>query len=228
MDQKGYRGGVGYIGDGWAADGEGRTGLGTAGDHNPNDCGGGGSYGYGSYINGNSGGGSYATRDTDTPGNQGGSSISGVSGDVIGDALLSQINFGGGAGGCLAQTGAPTDGGDGGGIVYIRANTLTVSGSLRSDGEDGRICSGGDPSNVSGGAGGAIYLVAETMTLDAGTVTAEGGSKFYNENNGYGGGGGEGRIRLEYSTLNTVAYPNTSGEEDAASPDPGSSATLSE
>ena len=43
-----------------------------------------------------------------------------------------------------------------------------------------------------------------------------------------GGGGGEGRIRLEYSTLNTVAYLNTSGEEDASSPDPGSSSTLSE
>ena len=154
--------------------------------------------------------------------------MSGVSGDVIGDVDLSQMNFGGGAGGCLAQTGTATDGGDGGGIVYIRANTLTVSGSLRSDGEDGRICSGGDPSNVSGGAGGAMYLIAETMTLDPGTVTAEGGTRFSNENNGNGAFGGDGRIRLEYSTLNTVAYPNTTGEEDAASPNPGSSSVLSQ
>ena len=75
--KKGYRGGAGFIGDGWAADGEGRTGLGTAGDSSPNDCGGGGSYGYSRYQ-WKLGGGSYATRDTDTPGNQE-SSCSGVS-----------------------------------------------------------------------------------------------------------------------------------------------------
>ncbi len=224
MSEKGYRGGAGFIGTGWSADGEGRTGPGSAGDQAANDNGGGGSYGHGGYYNGNSGGGAYGTRDPNTPGNQGSSSISGTAGAVIGDSNLSQLNFGGGAGGCLAQSGSPLDGGDGGGIVLVRATTLSVTGSIQSDGQDGIICPGGDPSNRSGGAGGAIYLVSDALTLNSTTVLAEGGSEHCNGNNGCANYGGEGRIRMEYTTLNGSGYPNTSQHDDAANPNPGSTA----
>ena len=60
------------------------------------------------------------------------------------------------------------------------------------------------------------------MTGQSGGITAEGGTAASNSNNGQGAAGGDGRIRLEFATLNGSPYP-ASGEAAAlASPDPGS------
>ena len=225
MSSAGYRGGAGQNINGpgeWTNDGEGRTGVGAAGNPDPNDCGGGGAFGLNSLYNGNSGGGAYATRDPGPFGDQGNGSISGVSGDVVGDADLVQLNLGGAGGGCINQNGPIQDGGFGGGIIFIRATALDIApGFIRSDGQDGFVCPGGDPSNNAGGAGGAIYVVAQTLTGQSGGITAEGGDAASNSNNGQGAAGGDGRIRLEYATLNGSPYPAPGEHEAVASPDPG-------
>ncbi len=223
MSERGYRGGDGATINGpgaWTVDGEGRAGPGVAGDPDPNDSGGGGSYGHGGLHNGNSGGGAHATRDPGPFGFQSGA-ISGVSGDVVGDADLSQVMMGGAGGGCIAQTEPVQAGGYGGGIVFVRAATFDLDGQVRSDGEDGFVCPGGDPSNNAGGAGGTVWLVADTLTAPVDSITAEGGTATSNSNNGQGAWGGEGRIRLEYEELNSAPFPDASQEEAVASPDPG-------
>ena len=130
--------------------------------------------------------------------------------------------MGGAGGGCIAQTAPIQDGGYGGGIIFIRAATLTLSaGHIRSDGQGGFVCPGGDPSNNAGGAGGAVYLVADTLVTQVAAVTAEGGTASSNSNNGQGAAGGDGRIRLEYATLNGAPFPAPAEHDTAASPDPG-------
>jgi hypothetical protein len=227
MSERGYRGGTGTIINGttgakWTPDGEGRTGLGSASDATPNDSGGSGSYGTPGLYNSNAGGGAYATRDAGTFGNQANGSISGTSGNVIGTADLAQLHLGGGGGGCMAEV-APTvlDGGDAGGIVVIRGKRLVINGVVASNGQGNSSCTGTDPSNMAGGSGGAIYLVSDDLTAAATTIQARGGAASSNANNGQGAAGGVGRIRLDYGTLNSVAYPATSAEQTAADPDPG-------
>jgi len=234
MSERGYRGGTGNQENGpgsWSSDGEGRTGTGSASDENPNDNGGGGAFSFSTLINANAGGGAYGSRDPGPFGNQGGSSVSGLSGNVIGDSALSQINFGGGGGGCTNQAVVGSDGGDGGGIVFVRASTMAISGAIRSDGQNGFVCgssgpgsTSGDPSNASGGAGGAIYLVAETLTSGSiHVVTALGGTAASNGNNGQGAAGGNGRIRLEYGSVDGNVFPATSDAHNVAEPDPSES-----
>ena len=225
MTERGYRGGTGLIGTGFAHPGEGRAGTSSADSSAANDNGGGGSRGEGSYCNGNSGGGAHATRDSDTAGAQCNGATGGIAGNVVGNAALSEIYLGGAAGGCQAHTGTAQDGSDGGGIVFIRASTLSVSGQIHSRGGDGGLCPGGDASNRSGGAGGSVYLVAEQMVLTAGAVDATGGSRHCNSNNGCGHFGGEGRVRLEYTTLNGNTFPDPAEETSTCEPDPGSSST---
>ena len=138
----------------------------------------------------------------------------GAAGLLYGKTDLSQIflGSGGGAGaGGYSGPGGGTYGGLGGGLIYLMAPTLTVKGAVTANGKKG-----GENSNCSsshgsgsggGGAGGSVRLSGKTVTITAGTVTAlgaKGGCKG-------GGSGGSGRIRVDYSSLNGVAYPGGAG-----------------
>ena len=162
---------------------------------------------------GGGGGGSYGTIGVAGL-NNGSKQKGGLAGLLYGKADLSQIFLGSGggmgAGGYSGPGGGP-GGGQGGGLVYLMAPTLVIKGSLTANGKKG-----GENANCSmthgsgsggGGSGGSVYLSGQTVTLTAGMVTALGAK------GGCQGGGaaGNGRVRVDYTTLNGVAFPGGAG-----------------
>ncbi len=166
------------------------------------------------------GGGAYGTDGGDAQYYGGVASNSG--GATYGDSALSDWFFGSGGG-----AGAPDsdtdggysdnvtgDGGNGGALIAIySADSITVSGSVLANGESGSSAAWkssvwwkqGEIGGGGGGAGGQVLLAADTITV-SGSVTATGGGggawkSGITSSTGYGGAGGDGRIRLEYSAV---------------------------
>jgi hypothetical protein len=148
--------------------------------------GGGGGGGASEGCSGATGGaGAYATQlsdnGTDASLPDGGKSdILGENGRAYGDVQLAHIYFGAGGGGAAHTCGAAVHPGTaGGGIVFIFANTLTVgaSGSILAQGSVHAV---DDPDGGIGytaaGAGGSIWLTANTMSIGTGQVSAVSGS----------------------------------------------------
>ncbi|MPZ77339.1 MAG: PKD domain-containing protein, partial [Deltaproteobacteria bacterium] len=75
--------------------------------------------------------------------------------------------------------------GNGGGLVRIVAQTLTLNGVIRANGGAATV-------NAAGGSGGGIRIDVETLS-GTGSVTANGGAGFR-----FGGGGGGGRVAVYY------------------------------
>jgi hypothetical protein len=130
-------------------------------------------------------------------------------------ADLSKIYFGsgggqgggtGGTGGLDAGTGGGagtngTSGGNGGGIVIINAGTVSITGSITSNG----AAPGG---NGGGGAGGSIQIFGGTaLTLGTSLVAATGG-----------GNGGSGRIAITYSGSAPTGTTNPSANVASVAP----------
>lgn len=146
-------------------------------------------------ANGNGGGGGQTGANNGGAGGGNGTagqSYGGGSGGAsVGTASLINAHFGGGGGGSSADSGTPT-GGSGGGIAFIFANDLTITGSIDLSGGNGGYAS---IPNVSsgGGAGGSCLLKCVTATLGSNLITASGGTQTN------GGTGGVGRIHIDYS-----------------------------
>ena len=152
-------------------------------------------------------GGGYGTPGMDSrTGNfaPGGGPIAG--GLAYGDPALTifQVGSGGGGGGADDDTnsGGADDGGGGGGAgggaVRISATTISISGSLLSDGGIGACTDNGGTGG--GGSGGAVWLRASGGVTNSGIVSAVGGISLPNcqtNVDGQGGDGGEGRIRID-------------------------------
>ena len=96
-----------------------------------------------------------------------------------------------GSGGGAYSTSEYHGGGNGGGLIRIKAGRLHVDGSIIADGES-RINTSGW--TWSGGSGGGILIHATTLS-GSGTISAKGGSS------SNGGAGGGGRIAVYYDTL---------------------------
>ena len=165
---------------------------------------------------GGGGGGSYKTQDADqgVDGEQIGSgSIPGSGGNngaIYGSEALFDSSFVGGSGGAAGGGGnnsvnnvsGSSGGGGGGAIRIIAGGNIVVDGSIISRGGNG----GGTNATTSAGgggagSGGAIWLQAAgsvTVSTSA-TLTALGGIKGENDSGsvGFGGDGGDGRIRLD-------------------------------
>ena len=128
----------------------------------------------------------------------------GAPGGVYGSANLEGwfLGSGGGAGaGGVSGPGNGTRGGNGGGMVFVQAPTLTVRGRVVADGQPG-----GDNANCTlgrgsgsggGGSGGSVYLSAASLSLSGGTVRARGAAGGCLG----GGAGGDGRVRVDCDTL---------------------------
>ncbi|MFN3198709.1 MAG: fibrinogen-like YCDxxxxGGGW domain-containing protein [Bradymonadia bacterium] len=130
-------------------------------------------------------------------------------GYTIGSADLSGGLFfggGGGGGGDNDNNAHIGEGGYGGGIVFISATEI-VDLDVIADGEEGHNGDGGGGgcgyAMGGSGAGGTIYVVADTMTIRE--VSAEGGIRNLNGSDcrsdgqfrPYGGEGSEGRVRID-------------------------------
>ena len=116
---------------------------------------------------------------------------------------VNRIAFGGGGGAGTTNnaTGTPgngqaSSGATGGGLVILRAGSMTGSGTIRVDGEDANQTVGNDGSG-GGGGGGSVLLSAKDSPGLSLSVFAEGGLGGTNGNSsphGPGGGGGGGYI----------------------------------
>ncbi|MDW8364136.1 MAG: hypothetical protein RMK74_17235, partial [Myxococcales bacterium] len=145
----------------------------------------------------------------------------GSPGQVMGRADLSAgvlLGAGGGSGGGDDSGDEPGRGGDGGGILFIRANTLTVgaSGAVRSDGADGgggcNDCCGGSSCGMGGGGGGAggtIRIVTlGAAALGTNQVRALGGAGGAATcSSATGGAGATGRIGIRAASTSGRTNP---------------------
>ncbi|MCB9785350.1 MAG: Ig-like domain-containing protein [Deltaproteobacteria bacterium] len=151
------------------------TGMGYFGDCVPGDD----SCGSGAHWFGNSGGGAGIGSGGSHGGMGGGPSPTATFGDAAAPTTL------GGGGGRGVNGNHP--GGYGGGRMLLRAATLELLGTLRSDGLPGSGLGSG------GGAGGSIWVDVTTLT-GGGTMTAGGGA---GGSGATGSGGGGGRVAVD-------------------------------
>ena len=236
VDSLGYWGGEtgtssncdAYQGESYAGEGEG-DGDGACSSYNEYwgqyvaNYGGGGAH-----ITG--GGGNHAGGATDGDSWTGGSATPPSAGDTYGSADLSTLFPGSGGGGVWSGGSTSGPGGDGGGIVFIAAFEIETEDSEAITSIGGTTpywATGTWTYGAGGGAGGSIYLVADTMTLAADSIDAQGG---FGESSHIraGGDGGYGRIRLDYNDLNGNTQGSSGASTEEASvcePDAGYSAT---
>jgi len=215
----GYCGGGGGSGENVNSPGLGSTTSGGSGG------GGGGIAGGGAGGNGGPGnaGGAYTSAGsnggTNSSGNGGAVGRgSGGGGGTYGDSNLTKLFFGSGGGGGGGYNGTSGNGGKGGGIIYISADSTTVSGNLQSNGSSGSSssCAGaGDyGGGGGGGAGGSIKLVGNSINVGTSKTIASAGSGGTGCINGVagttnGGTGGVGRIATYYaSTVSGSSSPS--------------------
>ena len=206
---KGYRGGLygqsnnmdGFQGESYYGKGVGGSSYGLG---KMNNQGGGGSYICG-------GGGEYAGGATNSDPWTGSGDTYARKGEIYGTADLAQIFFGsGGEGQWNGNDPNPSDGGTGGGIIFVYANLIAAStDSFVSNGETTNGIQYGSYSyGSSGGAGGSIYLYAPTIQGQTNFCKVIGGLGNHSPLRD-GGDGGVGRIRLDYANLTGTTTPSS-------------------
>lgn len=201
LDQDGHLGGNGAPNN-TVQQGEGNTSAKGTDNGNANGNGGGGRQ--------DSGGGGGGNGTAGARGKNGGSDSS-FGGNTAGAAELTTIAFGGGGGGGSAGNGSGS-GARGGGVAFIFARNITITGNMFSRGGNGS--SGGSGRGGGGGAGGSFIFKGENIVLGSGLVVATGGSGGAG-GEGVGGAGGNGRIHADYSkTISGTTNPTLSSRQD--------------
>ncbi len=207
-NEKGFKGGVGRLtstlygcdlADADLVDGYARKGTGVdtrgkaAGPANSANAGGGGAChnaaGGGGGLGG-AGGRGAKSYPTDPPATQGRDEPAGIGGARIDFDPRARLVMDGGGGAGEVNDGMISDGGDGGGVVFLRASAIGGQGTIEANGENGEDS---DISGASGGgAGGLIFVSAKTTACAS--ASAKGGKggdiPSGNENSPGGGGGG--------------------------------------
>jgi hypothetical protein len=129
-------------------------------------------------------------------------------GEPYGDADLARLFLGSGGGGVWNDGGVtPADGGDGGGLLFVAARDVVVEGAggLSARGGDTTgWASGSYTYGAGGGAGGTVWLVAESLSLATEAVDATGGLG-EDTHTRRGGHGGDGRVRVDCVTVGGAA-----------------------
>ncbi len=122
----------------------------------------------------------------------GASSYGGPGGPAYGTSGGREIQKGSGGG---DGSGGLYGGGNGGAAISLIAVTLSVSGSVTTDGTYGTNPTWGS----GGGSGGGVYLQAPNVTV-TGVLSAKGGNGS-SGSSWFGGGGGGGRIKIIHCSL---------------------------
>jgi uncharacterized repeat protein (TIGR01451 family) len=124
-------------------------------------------------------------------GGDGGDSANLSSGGAAYGSVTQPVDLGSGGG---ADGNNATAGGAGGGAIKLTAPTVTIAGTVSTNGGNAEGTAGQDGG---GGSGGSIWVVATSSFTGTGTITANGGNA--PTGTGNGGGGGGGRIALHYT-----------------------------
>nr|MDQ3392783.1 Ig-like domain-containing protein [Bacteroidota bacterium] len=147
------------------------------------------------------------------------------------NASINKIFMGGGGGGGQQNENLASRGGDGGGIVFIRANTLNTNCDatriISANGNNAPNTPGNDGGG-GGGAGGAVVLEVTTFDLNCNISIAvnggNGGNVSWYDKHAGGGGGGAGAILLPGSSENSFlnmysgsGIPGKDCDEDSCS-----------
>jgi hypothetical protein len=98
--------------------------------------------------------------------------------EVTGTATLNGTisSEGAGSGSCGGGPSAPPTGPGSGGAIFIKADTITGSGTLEADGGAGAVDNSGGGDNAGGGGGGYIVLDSHTANSFNGTTSVLGGT----------------------------------------------------
>jgi gliding motility-associated-like protein len=128
----------------------------------------------------------------------------GLGGLAVGDKNMNKLIFGGagGEGGSDEDGDYPGFGGNGGGIIFLVADSLENNGVINSNGQNGgngRNSRGAGMGSGGGGAGGSIFISSNISV--SGLILANGGNGGTNFSDG--GNGGQGRVRVE-SPVNMI------------------------
>lgn len=117
-------------------------------------------------------------------------------------ALAGRLVMGGGGGAGVSNNAGPATGANGGGMVFVRAGSVTGTGTFNVSGANA-ACSGQDGAG-GGGAGGSAMIYSASGVLTGLTVNAAGGTggnadfsagcAISNDEHGPGGGGGGGVV----------------------------------
>ena len=203
---KGLRGGSTIGGQGsYGQEGESIYGVGTGSPAANYGGGGGGRNGIKDVAVGSSGGGGgYATLGGSSSSTGGGGTVGSHGGAVYGDEQFTNfyMGSGGGKGGAWwGNSGCGGTGGNGGGRIKIIGSSVTINGTLSADGQNGGNGTS-QGAGGGGGSGGAIWIIGDSVNIN-GTLSVKGGKGgiSYAEGSYAGGDGGNGRIRIDYSTL---------------------------
>jgi hypothetical protein len=226
VDELGYAAGqTGTVYNNDAFQGESYAGT---GDGNLNSSYGGfyGNYPYGYYranyggggamITG--GGGNYAGGATAGASWTGGSYPAAAAGGTYGTADLSTLYMGSGGAGVWYGSSNPGPGGDGAGILYIGAAEVIVNnaaGISAIGGTTTHWATGTWTYGAGGGAGGSIWVIADSLDLVSDALYAEGGLG-ESTHTRVGGDGGYGRIRLDFNMINGYAYGSGNATTEVA------------
>lgn len=173
--------------------------------------GGGGGYGtYGIYGSGTNNGVSGGTNTSGAGGNGGLKGGGGGGGGTYGNTSIDNLYLGSGGGGGGGAYDVGGTGGKGGGIIYISANSINVTGTISANGGSGGSVSYGGGGG--GGAGGSIKIFANTLTIGTNLISASAGSAGTSTNGSAGGSGGDGRIYINYlsSLSGSTSSPSSS------------------
>ena len=210
----GYRGGSRGSG---GIQGESFKGTGSASISANGGGGGGGCHIlYAGYYNGGGGGGGGGGAAGSTSNSINGSCID-VGGSSYGVANLSTLFLGsGGGGGGDGCAGSGGSAGNGGGIVFVSASSLTVTGSINANAYPGAAASGGTSNcgaaGGGGGSGGSIRIATNNSgTLGTNLLTAAAGSGGAGSLGDAGAAGAVGRIAVDGTATGTTSPTYTAG-----------------
>lgn len=151
--------------------------------------------------------------------------VGGLGGAGITYDPLVRLTFGGGGGAGEENNGVGSNGGNGAGVVIVRADSLSGAGTITANGE----ASANSMNDGAGGGGaGGLVVVRVTGNATCGGIEANGGSGGHcDTDHGPGAGGSGGIVLLQSATNSCTATespgPNGDDGSDAGrSSDPGS------
>jgi gliding motility-associated-like protein len=205
----------------------GRLGNGGGGGNAANAGGGGGSNGGA----GGQGGNQYAGCTGSTPAT---STIGGIGGNALTySATANKVFLGGGGGAGQANEQVNSDGGAGGGIIFINAGSIAGgSKAIKANGAAAPECSAPtfrcNNDGTGGGGGGGSILIAANSFSSVGSIEAKGGkganlyltTPFLNMSlyHGPGGGGGGGSAWVSSGIASSISGANVNGGANGVLP----------